>query len=402
MKKKMSNRRFMSIWIPIVSVMVVLAIGANIAGSVFGGILDTSLGRGERHVLHLENVANWDTEYYPQQYTTLAQAREAAERKMYEVVSEGMVLLKNDGVLPLEKGSLVTPFGRGYAHPIYNGNAIGGSIKYTSPEDGITPRQALERQFTLISAAADKQPAQLGREKGMWTQNNGSWFQPITYSGYPDVPVALEGTTRHDVDAFGGDNYILELDVSAYDDIGAEELDRMSGSTGILFISRSGNENADKKSDGYTDGTPHYLALSKNERDMIAWAKAHCQSVVLVVNSSNPVELMPVMQGELEVNAIVWAGHPGDVGFDPLADILCGEVNPSGRLVDLFATNFLKTPSFANWGNFHYTNSESGAGNEPYVEYAEGMYNGYRYYETAYDLKAAGFSYGELLSLIHI
>lgn len=118
MKKKMSNRRFMSIWIPIVSVMVVLAIGANIAGSVFGGILDTSLGRGERHVLHLENVANWDTEYYPQQYTTLAQAREAAERKMYEVVSEGMVLLKNDGVLPLEKGSLVTPFGRGYAHPI--------------------------------------------------------------------------------------------------------------------------------------------------------------------------------------------------------------------------------------------------------------------------------------------
>lgn len=97
MKKKMSNRRFMSIWIPIVSVMVVLAIGANIAGSVFGGILDTSLGRGERHVLHLENVANWDTEYYPQQYTTLAQAREAAERKMYEVVSEGMVLLKNDG-----------------------------------------------------------------------------------------------------------------------------------------------------------------------------------------------------------------------------------------------------------------------------------------------------------------
>ena len=53
MKKKMSNRRFMSIWIPIVSVMVVLAIGANIAGSVFGGILDTSLGRGERHVLHL-------------------------------------------------------------------------------------------------------------------------------------------------------------------------------------------------------------------------------------------------------------------------------------------------------------------------------------------------------------
>ena len=115
MKKKMSNRRFMSIWIPIVSVMVVLAIGANIAGSVFGGILDTSLGRGERHVLHLENVANWDTEYYPQQYTTLAQAREAAERKMYEVVSEGMVLLKNDGVLPLEKGSLVTPFGRGYS-----------------------------------------------------------------------------------------------------------------------------------------------------------------------------------------------------------------------------------------------------------------------------------------------
>ena len=80
--------------------MVVLAIGANIAGSVFGGILDTSLGRGERHVLHLENVANWDTEYYPQQYTTLAQAREAAERKMDQMPLQKLLKQTGKAITP--------------------------------------------------------------------------------------------------------------------------------------------------------------------------------------------------------------------------------------------------------------------------------------------------------------
>ena len=166
----------------------------------------------------------------------------------------------------------------------------------------------------------------------------------------------------------------------------------MKDSVGLVFVSRSGSESLDKKADAYDDGTPHFLALSKNEKDMIAYAKKTCDSVILIVNSSNPMELMPVMQGELEVDAIIWAGHPGDQGFRSVADILAGEVNPSGRLVDIFATDFTKTPSYNNWGKFRYTNADK----SPFVEYREGMYNGYRYYETAHDIGAEGFVYGEL------
>ncbi len=401
-KKKMSNRRFKAIWIPIISILVILTLALNIAAGIFGGILDTSLGRGERHVVKAEGTENWNTAYYEQKYATLEEAKAAAEEKMREVVNEGMVLLKNNGVLPLAAGSTVTPFGKGYVHPVYNGMTEGGSIKYTPSEAGVSPSQALARNFTIVSAAADLQPADMGLVTdggfGGYVQipEEGGWAQVFKYENYPDAPVAAEGTSRHNIMTFGADSQIPELSVSAYDVLDQAVLDQMKSTAALVFVSRSGNEDRDKKSDGYSDGTPHYLALSRNERDMIAWAKAHCESVILIVNSSNPIELMPVMQGELEVDAILWAGHPGDCGFESMSDILCGTVNPSGRLVDLYATDFLKTPSFKNWGNFHYTNSEEGPGSEPYVEYEEGMYNGYRYYETAYDLQADGFVYGTL------
>lgn len=417
MKQKMSQKKFMAIMIPIAVFLIALAIAATIAATSFAPVLDNFVGRGQKHIIKPEGTENWDTDYCNQKYETAAEAKLASLGMNEAVCDEGMVLLKNDGVLPLKENSKITPFGRGYAHPVYNGNASGGSIKFTSPDGNstVSPAEALGEKFTLITAAADKQPADMGRTKGFWTNVNGSWIQPITYSGYPDAPGAAEGTSPHNIDAFGGDNYILELDASVYDDIPASTLGEMKNTPAVVFITRAGNENADKKSDAYTDGTRHYLELSKNEKNMIAYAKQKCASVVLVVVSSNPVELAPVTAGDLEVNAIVWAGHPGDNGFTSLAKILSGEVNPSGRLVDLFATDFLKTPSFKNWGDFYYENAtyyefseapphSAGTTNadgkalyyRPYVEYEEGMYNGYRYYETAHDIDASGFVYGEL------
>ena len=414
-KRKMSHGKFMAIWIPIVAFLIVFAIAATVACNVFGIVLDTFLGRGAKHTIKPQGTENWDTDYYNQLYTDSKDAKAAALAKLTDVCDEGMILLKNNGVLPLDKGSAVTPFGKGYKHPVYNALSADGSIKYTSPTaaDTVTPAAALAEKFTVISAAADKQPDDIGRAKGMWTNVDGSWVQPITYAGYPDSPAALPGTTRHDIDSFGGDNHIPELDVSVYGDIPAQTLTSIKQSTGLVFITRAGNEGADKKSDGYTDGTPHYLALSANEKDMIAYAKENCGKVVIVVVSSNPVELNPVMGGELEADAIVWAGHPGDNGFLSLAKILCGEVNPSGRTVDLFASDFTKTPSYKNWGDFMYENATAWETATPhptgkkdekgrdtyhrvYVEYEEGMYNGYRYYETAHDLGEDGFVYGEL------
>ena len=82
-------------------------------------------------------------------------------------------------------------------------------------------------------------------------------------------------------------------------------MDDVSGTTGIVFITRAGQEGSDKKYDAYTDGTPHYLALSSNEKEAIKIAKEKCGSVIVVLVSSAPMELTPIQSGEYEADAIL-------------------------------------------------------------------------------------------------
>lgn len=125
MKQRMRNKKMLAICIPVFAVLLVLVIALNVAASFFGGNLDTSLGRGQRHTVKPEGTENWDTDYYDQKYDTMEEAVAASQKVMKEVTDEGTVLLKNDGVLPLS-GKTVTPFGRGYVNPIYNGVTEGG------------------------------------------------------------------------------------------------------------------------------------------------------------------------------------------------------------------------------------------------------------------------------------
>ena len=95
-KLRMSNGKFMAIWIPIVSFFVVLVIAALIAGSIFGIVLDTQLGRGKRVTVVPEGRENWDAEYYEQKYTNYEDSRKASLDIMEEVGEGGMILLKNE------------------------------------------------------------------------------------------------------------------------------------------------------------------------------------------------------------------------------------------------------------------------------------------------------------------
>ncbi len=113
--------------------------------------------------------------------------------------------------------------------------------------------------------------------------------------------------------------------------------------------------------------------------------------------TSAPMELLPITQGELEADAILQVGHTGEIGFAALGPILCGDVNPSARTVDIWPADFTKDPTYQNFGEFTYTNAtfsshtfgspssanEDGTFNRYFVEYEEGVYNGYRFYETA-------------------
>lgn len=350
----------------VTAVLAVVCLIANVAMHMLSTTMDTFLGRGERTVTVAEEAANWDTEYYKTDYKTPEEAREGAYEVAQKIVDEGVVLLKNNGALPLEKGSTVTPFGYRYLEPIYGQLTSGGSAKWMVGNE-ITPAAGLQTELTVNEAAVKKMEA----------------ASPIPLKE-AEGTIAASGESS----ILGGDSLIYEYDPAIYTGLSGK------GGTGLVFIARAGQEDYDLKSDGYEDGTPHYLALSENEKGAIAEAKQYCDKVVLIIESSAPMELGEVMEGEYEVDAILWVGHVGERGYARLGKILTGEVNPSGRTVDIFPADFTADPTYIDNGDFQYDNATAtvyglGSGStiqRSYVEYQEGVYMGYRYYETADEL----------------
>lgn len=374
---KMSNRTYRRIMIPIIAVLVLILVLLNVATNMMESTIDTYLGKGNLVVREADGTSDWDTNYYEVKYASADEAKEAAYEVAAKVQQEGSVLLKNNGVLPLAEGDKVMPFGRAYLSPSYGQNTSSGSAKWVI--DPVTPQEGLSG-LTIDDAAA----------KIMADNEN-----PIGIA-------AAEGTTATEEEAsmLGGDKNIYEYDATIYDGIA-----QVSDETALVFITRSGQEGADMKYDGYEDGTPHYLALSQNEKETIRQAKRICEKVVVILVSSATLELTPITSGELEVDAILWYGHPGERGFSQLSAILTGEVNPSGRTVDTYVADLTADPSYQSIGVNTYTNVTSlKAGfmgdefseiDRTYNEYMEGVYMGYRYYETA-DEVDENFVYGSL------
>lgn len=375
-KKRMRSGTFIAIWTPILAVLLVVLLVGNIAAVSAAGTIDAYLGKGTRHVNIPEGSENWNTEFYTPLAATPDQARKNAEKVAEKVGDEGAVLLKNDGVLPLAQGCEVTPFGYAYLNPAYSGTGAGAA----DTSNNVSPEAALNTYFQINTAAVDKM------------KNS----QVVSLTEAPGTAQANISTGL-----LSSDSTIYSYDPAIFSSIEGD----VQGTTGLVFLTRQGNEGADKKMDGYSDGTPHYLALSEMEKDTIRFAKDHCESVVVLLISSNPIELAPLMSGEYEADAILWLGNPGARGLMSMAKILCGEVNPSGRLVDTYAADFTKDPTYQNMGEFSYSNVSfvnpsmierpGETINTYYIEYQESIYSGYRYYETA-DIMDGSFTYGKL------
>ena len=166
------------------------------------------------------------------------------------------------------------------------------------------------------------------------------------------------------------------------------------GDAAIVVISRASGESHDYLPGGVVPGLgmDEPLALSQNERDAIALAKECSDKVIVLINSSSAVEIAE-LKNDPEVDAILWIGAPGAYGMLGVADILCGKVSPSGGLFDIFAARNMSAPAMQNMGNFRYANADGtvvrgggmfGGNTGMYIMEAEGIYVGYRYYETRY------------------
>ena len=292
------------------------------------------------------------------------------------MAEEGQVPLKNNGALRLSAGGVkLTPFGCRYVEPIYGGTGSGNVD--VSKEYVYTPEKAFKEVFGAENINTTV-------EDLMKSSN----VSKISETGITvDDPNAEAG-----MGGFGNPNkcFIMEYDPAIYDSDAVRA--SCAGTVGLVFISRFSGESDDLRAYEYADGTPHQLTLSTYEKEMLAFAKANCEQVVVVTNSSNQMEL-DYLEADDGVDAILWMGGPGGLGFKAMAEILSGDVNPSGRTVDTYYANFFLDPAVQNWGQYQHANSDQvsifgqrddNGYNPNYLEYEEGIYMGYRFYETAW------------------
>lgn len=359
---KMSNFKFRVIIIPIAAFLSVAVLIATIMANIYPAALDWYLGRGEKHVVEVSGVAKADTEYYENLYENSYDALLASAEMSGKVGNEGEVLLKNIGdTLPIAKNSKVTPFGYRYVSPIYGGT---GSGKVDASKDYVvTAEEALNEYFDVNKTVENKLKSSTVRKL------SGEKVQGQDVEGYR-----------------GADQRIHNFPASIYDGLESS----CDGTTGVVFIGRNGGEGSDLFRDyttGYTDGTRHHLALTESERDMLAFAKKNCDKVVVIINSPSAMEL-DELENDDGIGAILWIGSAGARGQESMAKILSGEVNPSGKTVDIWTTDFIADPTFVNYGaeNSNFKNLDTSG--KPtnfvsnFIEYEEGIYYGYRYYET--------------------
>ncbi|WP_294553176.1 glycoside hydrolase family 3 C-terminal domain-containing protein [uncultured Pseudoflavonifractor sp.] len=365
-------RRLRRTLLPIMALLLALSCTLTAGMYANASTLNGLFGRGVRTVKPLEPSEELDADYYIQEYASKSEALAAAQALSGQISDEGIVLLKNNGILPLADSTPLTPLGLRYCLPYYGGS--GSSAIGSDEEHTITPAQGLHSVFCSLNTALEERLFQAAGAADS-LENNPNLIAAGPLSG-------------------ASENHILyEFSRSVYGDLG----DTCSGTVGVVLIGRQTGEDCDASVSVYSDGTPHMLALTSAEQDLISFAKASCEGVVVVLASSSPMEIWELEQ-DPAIDAILWLGGAGSTGYGSLARVLSGRVNPSGRLPDLWPSAFKQSPTFANQddgsGSFVYANAfttlvtrDSWEENActPFREYEEGIYLGYRYYETAWD-----------------
>lgn len=300
-------------------------------------------------------------------FGSLAESQEAAKDLNIRLSEEGDVLLKNDGSLPLPRGSKVSVFG--------------------VREDSITG-------------------------------GSGSVHAALSDAGFRVNPALA--------DFYASNSNAIGNEVSEFS-AGVTNSFELYHDAAVIFLSRTGGEGSDPsriihaggKADNAEDADPgehknaltgkkHYLELTKAEDALISLVKEKFSTIAVVINTSNPMEIGGLMDDEA-INGILWIGRPGANGIAAVGSILAGDVNPSGRMAEEWARDFTSDPTWFNFGDNSQVNSSNtylygyatefheigqatgpstssmGGGNGYHgIDYEEGLYLGYRYYETRY------------------
>ncbi|WP_449495013.1 glycoside hydrolase family 3 C-terminal domain-containing protein [Bifidobacterium rousetti] len=291
-----------------------------------------------------------------------------------QIAGEGTVLLKNDdGLLPLSGTSKVNMFGWTSANPVYGGT---GSGAINDLYETVSIQQGLENagisiNQELVDFYKDYQD---GRETS--SDTNMSWQ-------LPEPPVSTYSKK-------------LIANAKQYSDVAMLVLGRLGGEGYTDLPVNAGGEVAGNSKE-YKEFEPgeHYLQLSKTERDLVNLVCENFDDVIVLYNGNNPMQL-GFIDEHPQIKSALWLAGAGNVGFNALGRIITGDINPSGRTSDTFVYDMTSTPwwnnavktSYSNMKDLTVTGLANGKMTEfspSFINYAEGIYVGYKYYETASD-----------------
>ncbi|UTX51125.1 glycoside hydrolase family 3 C-terminal domain-containing protein [Candidatus Saccharibacteria bacterium TM7i] len=306
-------------------------------------------------------------------------ARKQSLNVARQVMDEGTVLLKNENnTLPL-KDTAVNVFGAGSAAPIYSGGGAGGissasaqSLYAAFEEEGINYNPTL---YNLYNNFAHKNKVSTDEFK-----EQGKTLLDILL---PNIAGFLVKSPK-------------EMPASSVNGDILSEAKRHSD-TALYVVSRAGTETVDFK--------PEELTLTQDERDTVALLDKNFEHIIILVNTTNVMELGFVNEFK-HIDSVLWIGGPGEVGARSIAATLKGEVTPSGKLTDTYMYDIAANPAVKNTGNFQYQRNpedECGTCKERsqkryFVNYQENVYVGYRYYETFEKTEAVQYPFGYGLS----
>lgn len=321
-----------------------------------------------------ENTDNTEDIWtYKSKFKTASEAFEGLKEFAIRESQETIALLKNESnVLPIASDAKITMFGvRSYA-PVYGSS--GGSIAdgYATVEISDAFQ---ERGFQLNPSMLAAYEAYFA-DKQWTTPRFGSGINPE----YAEI-TAYDNPHEFTLDELRALNPDFDKDYASYND------------AAIVVVGRPGGENGDGYypgeaglADGVSTVTGNILSLSDEEMVMINEAKANFDKVIVLVNAVNQMEIAN-LEEDPDIDAIVWIGYPGAYGFYGVADVLNGTVSPSAHLGDVYAKNTALAPAMQNYGNIPWQNASdfsAEANVNSYLIQAEGIYTGYRYYETRY------------------
>lgn len=339
-----------------------------LALTVFDAILSNFFGGMKIY----SKEAELDGNYYTTPHANLDEVRTAEEEMNERAVGEGIVLLKYDekSRLPYAPGTTFSLFSHSSVDMIYGGTgsgSVGGNkvdIKTAFEERGLKINETLWSFYESGAGAS-------------YTRGSGSYdFGMDEFYSIHECPLSV----------IQGDKAVM---------------DSLEGTVAVFVISRTGGEGRDlprsmvEHADNPVDKAKHYLEPDTTELEILSYLNDNFEDVLVLLNCNNAFEMGWVEAYE-NIRTVLSVPGTGITGMYALPDILLGNVNPSGHTVDTYAYDFFSSPAAQNCdetvcyidGSAPTGGGDSGFGEDEYIyftAYEEGIYVGYKYYETRYE-----------------